>query len=639
MLIYQRKVLVKYMNIKDIARITGVSITTVSKIVNNKTDDISSETIDKVMAAVKKYNYTPYGLARKNNSKNFLIALLLKKMYNTNLMINSLVEYLGQEGYTLMLFDSDESLEKERINLSKIAAKNPDGILWEVVSEKSYESLDILKDAGSKIIYIDPLGEKENTYHVDYTNMGYVATKALIDKGHTKIGCVIKENSHRSEEFSVGFRQCLFDHNIYYQSDMIIPFERFRPDIFKDQFFSGLVCSHFAITQKLLNQLEMLDIHMPLELSFISLRDDVREAIDIAGISTIKIPNYEFGAFLAKRIIALCENKEVEEGPFEYQSFVESQKTIDIPLAMRFPKITVVGSINTDYVLYLKDFPIQGNTSIASECVILPGGKGLNQAVGAAMLNKEVSIIGKIGKDQEASTICQTLSNHNIEIHGLISSSKVKTGKAFITINYEGESTITITKGANFSLTEEDIRDQMRVFENTGICLLQTEIPMEAIREAARIAKLYRATTILKPATIKTMADEDFQNIDIFIPNRKEALLLSGKKDIVTAGRYFLSKGPKTVIITLDAEGVILLQGEEVKRFAAIPVDVIDETGGSDAFISALAVKLLDGLDIHQAIEAGIIAASFCISRFGVANSLIDYDTLERRLIHAFNTK
>ena len=626
------------MNIKDIARISGVSITTVSKIVNNKTSDISQDTIDKVMATVKKYNYTPYGLARKNNGKNFVIALVLKKMYNTNLMINALVETLGKYGYTLMLFDSDDSLEKERMNLAKIANKNPDGILWEVVNQKSYEAINELKDTTSKIIYIDPKDDKENTYHIDYSNMGYVATEDLIKKGHSRIGCVIKENSHRSEEFIEGFKQCLYDHNILYQNDMIMPFEHFRSDIFKDQTYSALICSHFAITQKILNQLEIMDIQLPLELSFISLRDDVREAIDIANISTIKIPNFEFGTFLGENIVALCENKEINNQKFEYQSFVESSKTIDIPFAMRFPKITVVGSINTDYILYLNDFPNPGRTSIASECVIMPGGKGLNQAIGVAMLQKEVTLIGKIGKDQEASNICQTLVNHNIETHSLFSTAKHKTGKAFININHSSESTITITKGANFALDAKTIKEHMQMFENTGICLLQTEIPMEVVKEAARIAKLYRATTILKPATITQMKDEDYENIDIFIPNRKEAMLLSGRINLDRAAEYFLSKGVKNVIITLDADGALLLNENGLKHFPTQAIDVIDETGGSDAFISALAVKLLDGANIEDAIEAGMIAASFCISRFGVSTSMIDYDTLERRLTHKNNS-
>lgn len=622
------------MNIKDIAKMTGVSITTVSKIINNKTDDISQETIDKVMATVKKFNYTPYCSARKNKTKNFVIALLLKKMYNTNLMINSLVESLGKEGYSLMLFDSDNSIEKEKINLAKIASKNPDGLIWEVVDKESYNNLSYLNNCACKIIYLDPKYEKENTYYIDYTKMGYVATSALIEKGHTKIACILKENSHRSEEFFNGFRQCLFDNNISYQNEMYVPFEKFHPDIFKNESFTGLICSHFAITQKLLIQLEMLDIHLPLELSLISLRDDVREAIDLANISTIKIPNYEFGSFLASRIIDLCENKEGLNNQFEYDISIESSKTIDIPFNMRFPKITVVGSINTDYFFYLDDFPVQGNTVVASESIAIPGGKGLNQAIGISKLNKEVTLIGKIGKDQEASQICQILNNHNIDIRNLISSSKYRTGKAIININHNGESTIVVTKGANFSLSAKQINDHMRAFENTGICLLQSEIPMNAVSEAARIAKFYRATTILKPASISHMNDEDYSNIDIFIPNRKEALKLSGKNSIEQAAYYFLSKGPKIIIITLDADGVLLLTDDELSYFEAFKTDVIDETGGSDAFISALSVKLLDGFSIHEAIKAGIIAASFCISRFGVSNSLIDYDTLERRLIH-----
>ena len=96
-------------SIKEIARLSGVSTTTVSKIINSKADDISQETIDKVLKIVKEYNYTPYGLSRSNSStKTFTVGLLLRKMYNTNLIINGLLQVLNQSGYTLMLLDSNE---------------------------------------------------------------------------------------------------------------------------------------------------------------------------------------------------------------------------------------------------------------------------------------------------------------------------------------------------------------------------------------------------------------------------------------------------------------------------------------------------------------------------------------------------
>ena len=128
----------------------------------------------------------------------------------------------------------------------------------------------------------------------------------------------------------------------------------------------------------------------------------------------------------------------------------------------------------------------------------------------------------------------------------------MEAGKAFILVEKNGDSIITITEGANSTLRPSDITEHAKFFKNTGICLLQTEVPIDAIQEAARIAKKYHALTILKPASITRMEDEAYQNIDIFVPNRKEALVLSGKRTVEEAADYFLAKGPHTVIITLD---------------------------------------------------------------------------------------
>lgn len=631
--VVQKSAMVK---IKEIARLSGVSTSTVSKIVNNKADDISQETINKVLSIVKQYNYTPYGIARSNPAKkNFTIGLLLRKMYHTNLLINGLIQVLNQSGYTLMLLDSNDSLEIEAKNLSKIAYQNLDGLIWEPVCEESLRNREILKNCNTNIIYIDSLFQQGECYFVDYQKIGYFAASALIEKGHTKIGCVIRNGSRRSTKVVSGFKQCLFDNNISFTPEMVLSMENFHLESFQAESFSALISSHFAITQELTVLLEQLNISIPYDLSLLSLRDDIREGLNITNISTIKIPYYEFGTYLGERIVSACEAKKEANAPknFDFSPSIESYVSIDVPHDMRQKKITVVGSINMDNTIYLDQFPTNGMTSYARECISLPGGKGLNQAIGASMQKKEVTLIGQIGKDPAGRMIYKTLADHGIEISSLITNANTETGKAFIIVDKIGDSIITVLEGANSSLIPEDITSHAKAFENTGVCLLQTEIPIAVVREAARIAKHYHATTILKPSSIGEMTDEDYENIDIFVPNQKESLRLSGKDNVEEAAEYFLSKGIKTIIITLDKDGALLRTQDTLKYYDAPQVDVIDATGGSDAFISTLGAKLLDNYELDKAIKAATIAAGFCISRFGVSNSMIDYATLESYMI------
>ena len=143
-------------SIKEIAKLSGVSIATVSKIVNNKASDISQDTIDRVLEIVKKYNYTPYGIQRNSpSSKTFTIGILVKKLRNSFIIVEGLISLLNEKGYSLMVFDSKGNTEIEKMNISKILTKNLDGLIWETVLEDDISNLDKFKDTTTKIIFIN----------------------------------------------------------------------------------------------------------------------------------------------------------------------------------------------------------------------------------------------------------------------------------------------------------------------------------------------------------------------------------------------------------------------------------------------------------------------------------------------------
>lgn len=623
--------------IKEIAKLSGVSIATVSKIVNNKASDISQDTINKVLDVVKKFNYSPYGTVRNDSStKTFIIAVILRDMVSTSSIVKGLIDVFNDSGYSLILFSSNGSEEVEMQNINKALAKNVDGLLWQPLNENSLKKKEMFKALDLKVIYLDAiLNIDDINYYIDYSKLGYFATEKLIEKGHTNLSCVIKNyESTRSQLVMNGFKKCLFDNCITYTDNMIIPFDEFDISLTKSMNITGFVSSHFGISLKICNSFLSNEIRIPEDISLISLCEDENDLSDIKDISCVKIPNYSFGEFIGKKIISLCEDKKYIKEEFDYSPEINCLNSISVPYYARLPKIVVVGSINIDNNIYLDNFPDAGQTKIASECISIVGGKALNQAIGVSLLKKDAVIIGKIGKDDEARTIRKSLGQYNLDTSYLITDDTVKTSKAFITINSKGESTIAVSKGANNYLSIQDIKNSAKAFYNAGICLLQSEIPLPVVKEAAAMAKKNNALTIMKPSTISKMSDDDYENIDIFVPNRKESLNLSKKKTVEEAAEYFYKKGIKNVIITLDKDGALLKNSNGIKRFKTNNVMVIDSTGGSDAFISALACQLIENKDIEYAIKAANIAGSYCVSKFGASNSMIDYETLERTIKH-----
>lgn len=203
------------------------------------------------------------------------------------------------------------------------------------------------------------------------------------------------------------------------------------------------------------------------------------------------------------------------------------------------------------------------------------------------------------------------LAEHGIDSSGIHRDRSVNTGKAYIQIQDDGESMITLLTGANATLTAQTIRSNSHLFENCAYCLLQTEIAIEAVEEAVLIAKENNVRTILKPAAVSSLSDNILRHTDILIPNQAEMALLcncSASIDITELSRQadtMLQKGVGAVVITLGEHGCFLKTASMEQHFpAAADFIPMDSTGGS--------------------------AAGFCISRQGVVPALIDQTSLEK---------
>lgn len=619
------------MTINEIAKLAGVSTSTVSKIINNKDENINIETRHRVLKIVKDYNYTPYASAiQSNSSKTFLLGLLLRDSTQAQFMTQGVLESAQENGYRIILCNNANSLEEEHKNIAALKNYRVDGIIWEPISEASLQHQHYFLETELPIQFINT-ELKENSCNIDFIKLGYEATQVLIDCAHTQIACLTQPHNLRSSLVLEGFRRCLFENRITFQNEMILPHE---PDplmrnLYANQ-FTGVVSSHFSSALAFSEEYGKLQYHIPADLSLISLRDDARENMDYPKISCIKIPYYEFGRFLGSKVIQECEKASLQNSVFETSCALENRLSIDTPFTLRTSKIIVVGSINIDVTLNVDDLPQPGQTVSTSYSATTSGGKGINQSIGVAKLNHPVSLIGRVGNDYEASIIYESLKEHHVDFSAIKRDINMQTGKAYIHVPNDGESTISIFSGANSQLSPNDIKAQSRLFKNTSFCLLQTEIPMDTVIEAAETAKSFGIQTILKPAAIKKIDHALMLNIDFFVPNQKEALLLCPKQtDTEGMADYFLSLGAKNAIITLGEHGCFVKNAQTSFHVNVIPFTPVDTTGGADAFISALAVYLSSGFCLEKSVRIATYAASFCINRQGVVPALIDRNSLE----------
>ena len=616
------------MNIKDIARIAGVSVSTVSKVMNNKDSSISQDTRSKVLKIAKEYNYSPYASVLAPNIKTFQIGVLFRSMETAHTTLSGILSEARSMGYSVSVADSDGKPEEELKAITAFCKNKADVILWETTGKKNDSC--ILQMQESEIPYIIFNSSAPDSLYVDYSRIGYHAVQTLIEKGHREIACILTPGT-RTPGFFKGYKNCLFDNQIPLRKELI--FQKTDSSLFHKvaaHSISAIVCSHFTTALKLYEKCSSLHYQVPYDLSIISLRDDSRPKMDYPPLSTYTIPHFQFGTFLCKKAIHLVEEQAAVNEAFSPSVKLDSKLSIDIPFSQRMRKITVVGSINIDNYLNVDRLPTSGKTVRTSVSSLYPGGKGTNEAIGVAKLGHHASLLGNVGNDMDSNIIYDALEEYSVDTSGLKRCSGLQTGKAYIIVEPGGDSLISILSGASEVLRPEDIRAREHIFENTGYTLINTEIPMDTVAEACLWTKKYGGQTVLKPSACRHLPKEILKNTDILIPNLKElnelapdALSLSEKAD------YFLKQGVQVVIVTLGSDGCFLKTASFEKNYPAIEFEAIDKTGAGDAFIAAFSSYMLYGYDLDRSVRIAAYAGAFSITREGVVPALIDKKTLE----------
>lgn len=617
------------MNIRDIAKLAGVSVSTVSKVMNQKDASISQETREKVLKIAKEYNYAPYSSYLPATAKTFVIGVLFRSNQNISKLLGGIMDNAGKQGYQILLAYSNDNTECELKAITSFCKNKVDALLWEVVEEKSLNYCAELEKNG--IPYLIFNSTVEGSENIDYHHFGYDATQTLIEAKHEDIGCLLLSGT-RTDAFFEGYKKCLFDYHIPFREELVFDQNQIAALLQKigNQSITATVCSHFAIASELYARSLSHHYKIPWDFSIVSLKDDFRSETSFPDISSYSISRFDFGNYLCQKIISVIENKSPDKLNFEAKSELSSRVTIDIPHFLHTKKILTIGSINLDVYLKVPQLPSTGRAVLTSQSSLYAGGKATNEAVGAAKLGHRTAIIGAVGNSTEADIIFDALHQQDVNMDGIKRVSDFSTAKAYIFVEPKGDSMITVLSGANEALSPQDLEEKEHLFENTAFCLINSEIPMETVETACRLTRKHGGKTILKPSTSNHLRKELLEMVDILILNANELNAIYPKEDsIEEKARFFWKSGPRIVIVTLGAQGCYALTEEISEYFPAKNFSSIDKTGAGDAFISAFASYLLYGYSIRQAIHIAQYAAGFCITREGVVPSLVDKNTLE----------
>jgi ribokinase len=292
-----------------------------------------------------------------------------------------------------------------------------------------------------------------------------------------------------------------------------------------------------------------------------------------------------------------------------------------------------------DLVVRSPRIPVPGETIIGSNFQTLPGGKGANQAVAAARLGAQVSMVGRIGHDAFSGALQNNLIGNNVDCTYVVRDPESATGVALITVDDAAQNTIVVASGANMQLTPADVTAAESVIASATVLLLQLESPLETVLRAAELARSHGVKVILNPAPApaEPLPAQLLSLVDIIIPNETETSLLTGlpvENDAQTriAAATLRELGVGTVILTLGERGSLLASQTETKLYPAFKVSSVDTTAAGDAFVGGFGTALAEGNSLADAIIWGNAAGALAATQFGAQPSLPLRETVEALL-------
>lgn len=289
--------------------------------------------------------------------------------------------------------------------------------------------------------------------------------------------------------------------------------------------------------------------------------------------------------------------------------------------------IAVVGSLNMDLVIRTPRMPVPGETISGHDFHIIPGGKGANQAVAAARLGGQVSMIGRVGDDDFGRRQQECLQQDQIDLAFLTVDPQCATGIAMITLDERGQNSIIISPEANGAVSVEQIDAARAAITGAAMLICQLEVPLAAVTRAIELAAHANVPVLLNPAPAAQLPYTLLKQVHYLVLNESEAGLLTGQdvtdKDSAQRAATQLQKiGIPTVLLTLGEQGVIIVHQDTCTHESALSVEVVDTTAAGDTFVGAFAVAITEGQAVSAAVRFATRAAALTVTKLGAQSSI-----------------
>lgn len=300
--------------------------------------------------------------------------------------------------------------------------------------------------------------------------------------------------------------------------------------------------------------------------------------------------------------------------------------------------VVVLGSINVDLVTKVNRLPNPGSTVFAHSFITENGGKGANQAVAAARMGANVTMIGRVGSDDFGKNVVGNLESELIDTRTITKDKNASTGIALITVESDSENTIVVSSGANMRCGQLELNALKACITDANCLVLQNEIPYQVNFKAAQIARSNNVPIVWDPAPFVGNSEDLMEQVDFLTPNQNEAELLidsriKDEKSIYEALLKIKNCTDAVCLITMGRQGVYFLSGLELDHIQSPLVNSIDSVAAGDAFIGGLAVSISEGKPMRLAVSYGCASGALATTKNG-AQAAMPFRTEVDQLIN-----
>jgi sugar/nucleoside kinase (ribokinase family) len=280
------------------------------------------------------------------------------------------------------------------------------------------------------------------------------------------------------------------------------------------------------------------------------------------------------------------------------------------------------------------DIPPGQSRRVLEEIKITAAGTAAGTAVDLAKLGAQVTSMGAIGSDRLADFLSGILREYGIDTAHLVRDQNLPTPATILPIRPNGERPALHAPGAMASLTAEDV--DLSVIAEADLLHVggPDVLGRFATTDLPGIMRFAREHGVVTTMDVLSVGDDQTLErlapalawTQYFMPNDDQLRAITGEPELTDAAARIRALGVACVVVTLGAQGSLVISGDETLRVPALDVPVVDTTGCGDAYCAGFITALLDGQPPAAAARFGTAAAALVAGGLGSDAGIIDRD-------------